>query len=216
MSNIYLRTIMAVKKKFYVVWSGLKPGIYDNWEDCKKQVVAVTGARYKSYSTLSDAEKALKDGYVPVTSASKSKEKLSGKPNIILPSISVDAACSGNPGLLEYQAINNQDGKVIFRMGPFKDGTNNIGEFLAIVHALAFLNNKNFPTMPIYSDSSTAIGWVKKKKANTKLDKNHKNAEVFDLIERAEKWLSVNSYSNPIYKWETEKWGENPADFGRK
>ncbi len=207
---------MAAKKKYYVVWSGLKPGIYDNWDECKNQVVAVTGARYKSFPTRNEAEKAYRDGYTPPSPALRIKKSLPGKPAIVLPSLSVDAACSGNPGLMEYRGINNQDGVEIFRKGPFKDGTNNIGEFLAIVHALALLKNKELHSMPVYSDSKTAIGWIKKKKANTKLDLTRNNAEIFDLIERAEKWLKENSFQNPIFKWETEKWGENPADFGRK
>jgi ribonuclease HI len=95
-------------------------------------------------------------------------------------------------------------------------GTNNIGEFLAIVHALALYKQKGLTTRPIYTDSVTAMGWVKKKKANTKLEQNAKTAKLYELIQRAETWLQQNTYSNPIIKWETEDWGEIPADFGRK
>jgi ribonuclease HI len=207
---------MATKKKFYVVWSGLRPGIYDNWNDCKNQVLAVEGAKYKSYPTLQEAEMAFRSGYQAPRASSGQKKNATGKPNIMLPSLSVDAACSGNPGLMEYRGINNQDGKEIFKKGPFKDGTNNIGEFLAIVHALALLKKHNHQSVPIYSDSKTAIGWIKKKKANTKLEETSNNEEIFILIDRAETWLQENSFQNPILKWETEKWGENPADFGRK
>ena len=42
------------------------------------------------------------------------------------------------------------------------------------------------------------------------------NKEVFVLIQRAINWLNTNSYSTKIVKWETKKWGEIPADFGRK
>lgn len=42
------------------------------------------------------------------------------------------------------------------------------------------------------------------------------NKSVFDLIERAEAWLNANTWQNPILKWDTENWGEIPADFGRK
>jgi ribonuclease HI len=35
-------------------------------------------------------------------------------------------------------------------------------------------------------------------------------------MERAEKWLLSNEFSNEILKWETKAWGEIPADFGRK
>jgi ribonuclease HI len=104
---------------------------------------------------------------------------------------------------------------LVFKKGPFFDGTNNIGEFLAIVHALALLKKHN-SEVPIFSDSKTAISWVKAKKSNTKLDPTGRNAELFELIKRAEDWLKDNTYKNKILKWETKWWGENPADFGRK
>ena len=100
-------------------------------------------------------------------------------------------------------------------MGPYRDGTNNIGEFLAIVHALALLKQHQ-SDLPVYSDSKTAISWVKKKKANTKVQATAQNKKLLELLLRAEKWLIDNNYPNKILKWETEKWGENPADFGRK
>lgn len=117
---------------------------------------------------------------------------------------------------MEYRGVWTADKSEIFHYGPAKDGTNNIGEFLALVHALALLQKKNDPSTPIYSDSKTAIAWVKKKKANTQLKPTRHNAELFDMIHRAEKWLKENTWKNPIHKWETEHWGEIPADFGRK
>jgi ribonuclease HI len=83
------------------------------------------------------------------------------------------------------------------------------------VHGLALLKQKNIQ-MPIYSDSVNAIGWVKKKQCKTKLERNEKTEELFKLIERAEKWLAQNTYTTQILKWDTKKWGEIPADFGRK
>lgn len=130
--------------------------------------------------------------------------------------LAVDAACSGNPGEMEYQGVQVNNGKVIFRMGPFPDATNNIGEFLAIVHALSFLNKNGFIHTPVYSDSMTGMTWVRKKKANTKIAPTARNRELLDMIARAENWLRTHSYQNPVLKWETEKWGEIPADFGRK
>jgi ribonuclease HI len=86
---------------------------------------------------------------------------------------------------------------------------------LAIVHALAFLQKHN-SSLPIYSDSRNAINWVKNKKHRSNLIPTTKNRKVFDLLERAERWLANNTYTNRILKWETRAWGENPADFGRK
>lgn len=129
--------------------------------------------------------------------------------------MAVDAACSGNPGLLEYRGVYVADRSEIFHMGPLEEGTNNIGEFLAIVHALALLKKQN-KNIPVYSDSMNAIKWVIKKKCNTKLEQSEKNKLLFELIGRAEVWLQNNDYRNPILKWETKQWGEIPADFGRK
>lgn len=76
-------------------------------------------------------------------------------------------------------------------------GTNNIGEFLAIVHGLALLKQKGFD-MPIYSDSVNAISWVRQKKCKTKLPRNEETKELFKVIERAEKWLRENTYTTRI------------------
>ena len=128
--------------------------------------------------------------------------------------MAVDAACSGNPGKMEYRGVHLPSFQQVFHFGPLY-GTNNIGEFLAIVHALALLKQKGID-MPVYSDSRNAIAWVKQKKCKTKLPRDAKSEPIFQLIDRAERWLHDNTYSTPVLKWETEQWGEIPADFGRK
>ena len=130
-------------------------------------------------------------------------------------SISVDAASSGNPGIMEYQGVDTKTKKLLFNHGPFKQGTNNIGEFLALVHGLAELK-KIKSNKPIYTDSITAISWVRKKKCNTKLERTIENENLFLLVDRAILWLKSNSYQTKILKWKTKIWGEIPADFGRK
>jgi ribonuclease HI len=130
-------------------------------------------------------------------------------------SIAVDAASSGNPGRMEYRGVDTMSGAELFRQGPFEDATVNIGEFLAIVHALAYLKERDF-AFPVYSDSRTAIKWTKDKRIKTKLEKTSQNKKLFELIRRAEVWLAKNDYPNKILKWETRVWGEIPADFGRK
>ncbi len=131
-------------------------------------------------------------------------------------SIIVDAAWNSVQKDMEYQGILYKTNSRIFHMGPLAHGTNNIGEFLAIVHALGYCKKHAMDTMPIYSDSRNAIGWVKAKKCKTNLEESPKTKHIFDLITRAENWLQENKYKNKILKWETKAWGENPADFGRK
>lgn len=208
---------MAKKQKYYVVWQGIKPGIYLTWDDCQKQIKNVPSAKFKSFDTRAEAEFAFSSGHhpTPVKKAGTAVKK-QGKDAIIHNSIAVDAACSGNPGVMEYQGVETISGKKLFHQGPFPGGTNNIGEFLALVHALAYLKKQEKNKTVIYSDSEIAIGWVKKGRAATKMTQNKENAPLFELIRRAESWLTENKIENSIIKWDTHSWGENPADFGRK
>jgi len=203
-----------VKKKYYVVWRGTETGIFDTWKECEQRIKGFEGARYKSFETMAEAEEAYAAGVPPVTRKSAPKT-ITGLSKPILQSISVDAACSGNPGVMEYQGVDTSNRKLLFHGGPYPEGTVNIGEFLAIVHGLGYLKQRNLH-IPIYSDSVTAIKWVKDKKANTKLERNKVNEELFALVARAEYWLKANKYDNPILKWNTAQWGEIYADFGRK
>jgi ribonuclease HI len=209
-------------KKFYVVWKGRKTGVFESWDECNLQIQGVGGALYKSFKTKELAEEAFTKSskeYIG-NGPKKAKAELSelqkyeiGMP--ILESIAVDGAWNTTTGVVEYQGVYVKTGEQLFMVGPFNDGTNNIVEFLGIVHALAYCKQKNL-SCPIYSDSKTAIVWVNEKIARTNHKKNEQNRKLFELIERAIKWLNENDYSNQILKWESKAWGENPADFGRK
>ena len=208
------------KSKFYVVWIGKIPGIYTRWEDCKEQVEGFDGAKYKGFATRELAEAAFQDDHeihfrrdLVIPKKVVCSDPLIGSPDP--DSISVDAACKGNPGILEYRGVDTRSGAELFRQGPFPEGTVNIGEFLAIVHALAMMK-KTGSDWPVYSDSKTAIKWVKTKAIKTKLERTANSEQLFAIVDRALDWLKTNSYPNPILKWETKYWGEIPADFGRK
>ena len=200
------------KNKFYVVWVGNKTGVFESWEECQLAVKNYKGSKYKSFIEKNDADKAFLEGYEVYYKKNYSHDKNNIPRNN---AICVDAASSGNPGIMEYQAVDMLTKKVLFKNGPYKNATNNIGEFLALVHGIAYLE-KTKKSKIIYSDSKTAISWVKKKKCKTTLKKNSENKEVFELISRAIKWLNENKYNINILKWDTKLWGEIPADFGRK
>ncbi|MDR0364756.1 MAG: ribonuclease H family protein [Bacteroidales bacterium] len=211
---------MAKKQNFYVVWKGHNPGVYGSWAEAKFQIDGFGSALYKAFPSKELAEKAFmgnpadyfgKD--VRPLAMTELEKTIIGKP--ILDSISVDAACSGNPGDLEFRAVHTKTKKVIFQRGPYPYGTVNIGEFLALVLGLIYLQ-KHHLNYSVYSDSKTAIAWVRKKKANTKLEKTPENEQLFEMIKKAEHWLQNNTYTTRIFKWETEYWGEIPADYGRK
>lgn len=208
------------KKKYYVVWSGHKTGVFTSWNVCKKLIKDFKGAQYKSFALKEAAEKAFTGRYEDYIGKdtkrivlSASELKLIGKP--ILSSLSVDAACSGNPGKMEYRGVDTKTKKQYFIQGPFKKGTNNIGEFLALVHGLGFLKQKK-SNLPIYTDSKIAMSWVENGQCRTNLQITSENKALFDFVKRAEKWLKENTYTTKILKWETKAWGEIPADFGRK
>ncbi|MEF2175422.1 MAG: ribonuclease H family protein, partial [Candidatus Absconditabacteria bacterium] len=208
---------MKKEKKYYVIWEGEKTGIFDNWEDCKNYVIGVKGSKYKSFTSLNEAKIAFENQYEDYKGTSTKPTltdeqiKFYGKP--IMESICVDGAWNTENGLIEYQCVKTDTKELLFHKGPFEDGTNNIAEFLGLVHACAYCQ-KHKIKLPIYSDSRTAISWVRKMKANTKHKKSSKNEQLFDLISRAESWLEQNKIQNRILKWETVAWGEIPADFG--
>ncbi|MDX2133386.1 MAG: ribonuclease H family protein [Saprospiraceae bacterium] len=206
------------KPKFYTVWEGHTPGVYDNWNDANRQVKGFPQAKYKSFGSRAEAEAALRGNYWEFVDKKSPTQKPKTPPAaaITVPSVCVDAACSGNPGNLEYRGVDTETRTQLFHQGPFPEGTNNVGEFLAIVHALAMLAKEGKPRMPIYTDSRNAMLWIKAKKCRTKLDRTSRNEKLFELIGRAERWLAANPVTNPILKWETAVWGEIPADFGRK
>lgn len=208
------------KQKYYVVWHGKETGIFDSWSACKKQIDGFPGAKYMSFPTKEQAEKAYAQDSNHFIGKDKKKPELTplqikqyGLP--IQESIAVDGACNSRTGEAEYRGVWTHNAVEIFRMGPFADGTNNIMEFLAIVHALAYCKQNNL-SLPIYSDSRNALLWVSKKEVRTKQARTPNNVHLFNLIERAVNWLHQNEYPNQLLKWETKVWGEIPADFNRK
>jgi ribonuclease HI len=213
---------MAAKKiKYYVVWRGKNTGVFDTWSECQSQIQGFPGAQYKAFESRKLAESAYAGRYEdyivsgpPITKSSASG-KLEFGTGPIVPSISVDAACSGNPGIVEYRGVDTATSEELFHIGPLPDGTNNVGEFLALVHALAMQKQIN-GTLPIYSDSRIAMLWVRQKRLGTRLEHTSKNVRIFQLLERALSWLQQNTYPNRVLKWDTKNWGEIPADFGRK
>ena len=205
---------MQQNKKYYVVWAGHSTGVFDSWEECKLQTENFPGARYKGFSSKTQAIEAYRGN--PEDYMALYRGLAARQPGIRPGSKAVDAACSRNPGPVEYQGVDITTGTRLFHVGPLADGTNNIGEFLAIVHALAWLDKINRPDIAIYSDSLTAQAWVRNKKAKTTITPTAENEKIRQLITRAEAWLATHTPKNPIYKWDTDNWGEIPADFGRK
>ena len=208
---------MAKQQKWYVVWAGHEPGVYETWAECQRQTQGYPKALFKSFESRSEALRAYEEGFQGFSRRHRAPSGMESSTEApIEEALAVDAACSGNPGVMEYRGVYLPSRRVIFEMGPFPKGTNNIGEFLAIVHALALIEKQGLSQLVIYSDSQTALGWVRKKRCKTLLERTAETAPLFDLIERAERWLQTHTYTTPLYKWDTVRWGEIPADYGRK
>lgn len=221
---------MSVVKKYYVVFRGHNPGVYDNWDEVKEQIQGFPGAVYKGYGSSEEAARAYRNMtgmedrnelFRLISQRTKQQEQKPGIldyrtfPEIDADAWAVDASCLGNPGVMEYRGVELKSGREIFRVGPFQDATNNIGEYLALVHAMSLMT-RNGEYHTIYSDSVTAQSWVKRRQVKTQLKPTERNAKVFELLARASVWVKNHNFPGKILKWQTERWGEIPADFGRK
>ena len=217
--------------KYYVVFIGHNPGVYDNWDEAREQSEGFPGALCKSYPSAEEATNAYRN-FTGVEDRTELLRLISGSgkenpgrkrettdyaiyPEIDLDAWAVDASCLGVPGKMEYRGVEVKTGKVIFNMGPFEEATNNIGEYLALVHAMALMTKKG-EYHTIYSDSRTAMSWVRKHRVNTSLQPTSRNAKVFELLARASVWVNTHEFPAKILKWQTDRWGEIPADYGRK
>lgn len=214
---------MSANRKFYVVWVGDRPGIYDSWEECQLQIKGYPGAKFKSFASQEEAVMAYRGN--PADHLGVLKAIASHRPEVVnyeafpeirLDAIAVDGACSGNPGPMEYRGVEVNTGVELFRVGPFEGGTNNIAEYLAIIHALALLDKQGRHDVPIYSDSLSGRAWVRKRACNSKITPTPQNEPLRQVIARADRWIQTHSPRNPILTWDTDRWGEIPADFGRK
>lgn len=123
--------------------------------------------------------------------------------------IAVDGGCSGNPGQAYYRAVDIETGEELFKYD-IGEATNNIAEFLAVCNAIYYRNLQK-EDLTIYTDSQTALAWIKNKRANS----SYTNQYIEPRIKKAEQFLKENKITN-IEKWNTKLWGEIPADFGLK
>lgn len=221
---------MAQGKKYYVVFKGRNPGVYDDWGDALEQIEGFEGASFKSYTSSAEATAAYRKsarrndgndlGEFLAMAGNRNLPKAGQPDYMTIPEVdldawAVDASCLGNPGRMEYQGVELMTGRTLFRIGPFDDATNNIGEFLAIVHAMALMTQQG-RFHNIYSDSVSGMAWARNRKIKTQLKPTDRNGKVFELMARAVTWLNTHQFPAKVLKWQTDKWGEIPADFGRK
>lgn len=185
--------------KFYAVKRGRSPGIYLTWAECELQVKGFQNAKFKSFNSLLEAETYIND-----------VEELQHE--LPIHGLAVDASLlKGSKG--EFQIVDLSTGKLIYSSPVYVDTTVNVMEFLAIIKAIEISRTQiEFTKCDIYSDSATAITWVKNKHINSKLELTE---ELKLLVDNALIVLNQNC-ENKIIKWDTNSFGEIPADFSRK
>ncbi|MCY9861130.1 ribonuclease H family protein [Vibrio coralliirubri] len=212
------------KKNHYVVWVGRTTGVFDNWADTQAQISGFSGALFKGFTTLDEATAAFDAGYanaISTPSKLSTASKVKGKPASLvgIPThecITVDGAFSGSSKKMEYQCVMNLSREIIFRSKPFVGGSNNIAEFLALIGAIRYRESIKRPDLDIYSDSKTALAWVRDKQLNTTIDINTLDPVIQGRISSALQYIQTNPQPQNLKKWDTASWGEIPADFGRK
>lgn len=208
-----------MKQKWYVVWKGKSPGIYTSWESCKAQIHGVEGAKYKSFKRKEEAEQAFNDSYKNHIGLAKTQTPQlfdSLSPSYNPNSLCVDAACSGNPGQMEYQGVWTDSREPAFASPVYPVGTNNIGEFLAIVEGVQYLIEQGRTDAIIYTDSMTALAWVRNKAVKTTLERFPETENLWRKIDQALDYIHEHPIQIRLEKWQTDDWGEIHADFGRK
>lgn len=211
------------KKKHYVVWVGRTTGIFGNWADTEAQIKGFSGALYQSYKTIEEATAAFNAGSPNAAATVISQSKSAAKVNVLPPAgkpthecLTVDGAFSGSTKVMEYRCVMNVSGEVIFRSKPFVGGSNNLAEFLALIGAMRYRDSIGEPLLDIYSDSKTALAWVRDKQLNTTIDIDSLDPVVQGRITAAMRYLKANPPPKNLKKWDTAAWGEIPADYGRK
>jgi ribonuclease HI len=202
--------------KWYVVWYGRVPGVYETWEACQAHIHNVRGAKYKSFLTYEAAVEAYAEGHEQhIGKRRKQSNIVLDAPPYIVPSLCVDVGTYGNPGRVMYRGVATHTGLVVFESPPIPYGTNNLGEFVAIVHGLAYIE-KNGLDMPVYTDSVNARNWVRRREVRSTLERDTRAITMWTLVDRALQWLYTHRDHATVLQWDTKAWGQIKADYDRK
>ncbi len=201
------------KQKYYVVWVGRALGVFNTWEECQQSISGFPGAKHKAFDCPKEAQAALSDGWEMHWGKAAITETGSKPDGLCL---CVGAAWNVETRVLKYCGVLHPEWASTFHLNSIPGATNNIGEFLAIVYALAWLKEQGI-SAPVYSDSITALSWVRRKSVQScAVGSAHASAKVEKMIAHSLKWLNDNTDHNPVCKWNTSEWGENPAHFERR
>ena len=167
-------------KKFYVVWQGRKTGIFNDWATCKQQIEKFSGAQYKSFPTLDEAQEAFsgssssnstaKSASGTTASGTKKRSNTNGVKTYTAKEIDAmdmntkiytDGGCEPNPGKAGSGIAVYRD-EIIDELwyGLFNSyGTNNTAELNALHYAMRIADHesKQGKSIAIFCDSKYSI-----------------------------------------------------------
>ena len=186
----------------YAVWQGRRTGIFTKWEEARAQIDGYPSPGFAAFLSRAEAERELEERRRLLAPAGPPPEA----------GIAVDAACAGAVGPLEYRGIDLRTGETVFAEGPVDAGTNNLGEFLAIVRALEMLDRQEV-SGPIWSESDVAIAWVGEGRHRSSVKPTDRNRELRRRLCRAELFLVDAPAPADVRRWRSDAWGAIPVEF---
>src|SRR5699024_3430530 len=160
--------------KFYAVKKGKKPGIYKTWPDCQKQVKGFSGAVYKSFTSLEEAEAFIGDASSSVSKTKQgeeirwlSKSDSKGQTDIDTMSVYVDGSFDKKSGYFGYGGVVLYQGtKKSYKGGrntECLDKMRNVaGEIIAAMHAVKIAKKAGVKKVVIYHDYMGIAEWALK------------------------------------------------------
>lgn len=190
------------KKKYYAVKIGRSTGIFDTWEDCKKEIEGYSGAIYKSFSNYEDAERFLNGDEKNELNNSLLKNSIKAY---------VDGSYSKTENKYSYGCVILCDDKTI-KFGGVDDNIDYVemknvaGELLGSIEAIKWAKENNYDSITIYHDYEGIERW-----ANGNWKANKKGTiEYVEFIEEYRNWIEiefikVKAHSGDIYNEEADK-----------
>lgn len=211
------------KNKFYVVWKGRETGVFTDWTEVSKLIKGFRNAEYKGFANKESAELEFQLGS-PSGRSKINEVKVSEKPEGASSKtkapdyecLTVDGSYLGSKNMMQYRCVWNASGEEVFGTKPILGGNQNIAEFLALVGAMKYRVVTKQYDLHIYSDSKTALSWVRNKKIKSTYDLGQLDEIVQNRIYGALEFISKSGVAKNLFKWESALWGEIPADYGRK
>lgn len=145
---------MASKKKYYAVKCGRTPGIYETWDECKRQVMGFSSAVYKSFPTREEAE-----AYINAV------QKKSDIPDEQRVRIYVDGSYDKSTRAFSYGMVVLRDGKELtakqaFNIPSMADMRNVAGEIMGSMAAMQYCIEQGITDVMIYYDYEGIAKWA--------------------------------------------------------